>query len=92
MNMNKDLEDFSIVHDNGMNNNNFVDSLCLPELVSRSLNHEILNQVQNDNMLGNSSLCHPEFISGSQEEDILKRVPNDRELVGAHKAFTLSES
>lgn len=70
MNMNKDLEDFSIVHDNGMNNNNFVDSLC-----------------------------HPEFISGSQEEDILKRVPNDsvfmqndRELVGAHKAFTLSES
>lgn len=38
------------------------------------------------------SLCHPEFISGSQEEDILKRVPNDRELVGAHKAFTLSES
>ena len=54
MNMNKDLEDFSIVHDNGMNNNNFVDSLCLPELVSRSLNHEILNQVQNDNMLGNS--------------------------------------
>lgn len=92
MNMNKDLEDFSIVHDNGMNNNNFVDSLCHPELVSRSLNHEILNQVQNDNMLGNSSLCHPEFISGSQEEDILKRVPNDRELVGAHKAFTLSES
>lgn len=63
MNMNKDLEDFSIVHDNGMNNNNFVDSLC-----------------------------HPEFISESQEEDILKRVPNDRELVGAHKAFTLSES
>ena len=63
MNMNKDLEDFSIVYDNGMNNNNFVDSLC-----------------------------HPEFISGSQEEDILKRVPNDRELVGAHKAFTLSES
>ena len=63
MDMNKDLEDFSIVHDNGMNNNNFVDSLC-----------------------------HPEFISGSQEEDILKRVPNDRELVGAHKAFTLSES
>lgn len=63
MNMNKDLEDFSIVHDNGMNNNNFVDSLC-----------------------------HPEFISGTQEEDILKRVPNDRELVGAHKAFTLSES
>ena len=63
MNMNKDLEDFSIVHDNGMNNNNFVDSLC-----------------------------HPEFSSGSQEEDILKRVPNDRELVGAHKAFTLSES
>ncbi|RAI12269.1 MAG: hypothetical protein DKM24_02790 [Candidatus Melainabacteria bacterium] len=63
MNMNKDLEDFSIVYDNGMNNNNFVDSLC-----------------------------HPEFISESQEEDILKRVPNDRELVGAHKAFTLSES
>lgn len=70
MNMNKDLEDFSIVQDNGMNNNNFVDSLC-----------------------------HPEFISESQEEDILKRVPNDsvfmpndRELVGAHKAFTLSES
>ena len=63
MNMNKDLEDFSIVHDNGMNNNNFVDSLC-----------------------------HPEFSSGSQEEYILKRVPNDRELVGAHKAFTLSES
>lgn len=70
MNMNKDLEDFSIVYDNGMNNNNFVDSLC-----------------------------HPEFISGAQEEDILKRVPNDsvfmqddRELVGAHKAFTLSES
>lgn len=63
MNMNKDLEDFSIVYDNGMNNNNFVDSLC-----------------------------HPEFISGFQEEDILKRVPNDRELVGAHKAFTLSES
>lgn len=63
MNMNKDLEDFSIVHDNGMNNNNFV-----------------------------NSLCHPEFISGTQEEDILKRVPNDRELVGAHKAFTLSES
>ncbi len=63
MNMNKDLEDFSIVHDNGMNNNNFVDSLC-----------------------------HPGFISESQEEDILKRVPNDRELVGAHKAFTLSES
>lgn len=70
MNMNKDLEDFSIVYDNGMNNNNFVDSLC-----------------------------HPEFISGSQEEDILKRVPNDsvfmqddRELVGVHKAFTLSES
>ena len=63
MDMNKDLEDFSIVHDNGMNNNNFVDSLC-----------------------------HPEFISGSHEEDILKRVPNDRELVGAHKAFTLSES
>lgn len=92
MNMNKDLEDFSIVYDNGMNNNNFVDSLCHPELVSRSLNHEILNQVQNDNMLGNSSLCHPEFISESQEEDILKRVPNDRELVGAHKAFTLSES
>lgn len=70
MDMNKDLEDFSIVYDNGMNNNNFVDSLC-----------------------------HPEFISGAQEEDILKRVPNDsvfmqddRELVGAHKAFTLSES
>lgn len=63
MDMNKDLEDFSIVFDNGMNNNNFVDSLC-----------------------------HPEFISESQEEDILKRVPNDRELVGAHKAFTLSES
>ena len=63
MDMNKDLEDFSIVYDNGMNNNNFVDSLC-----------------------------HPEFISGSHEEDILKRVPNDRELVGAHKAFTLSES
>ena len=92
MNMNKDLEDFSIVHDNGMNNNNFVDSLCHPELVSRSLNHEILNQVQNDNTLGYNSLCHPEFISESQEEDILKRVPNDRELVGAHKAFTLSES
>ena len=99
MNMNKDLEDFSIVHDNGMNNNNFVDSLCHPELVSRSLNHEILKQVQNDNTLGNNSLCHPEFISGSQEEDILKRVPSDnvfmqnnRELVGAHKAFTLSES
>ena len=92
MNMNKDLEDFSIVYDNGMNNNNFVDSLCHPELVSRSLNHEILNQVQNDNTLGNNSLCHPEFISGSQEEDILKRVPNDRELVGTHKAFTLSES
>ncbi len=92
MNMNKDLEDFSIVYDNGMNNNNFVDSLCHPELVSRSLNHEILNQVQNDNTLGNNSLCHPEFSSGSQEEDILKRVPNDRELVGAHKAFTLSES
>lgn len=99
MNMNKDLEDFSIVHDNGMNNNNFVDSLCHPELVSRSLNHEILNQVQNDNTLGNNSLCHPEFISESQEEDILKRVPSDnvfmqnnRELVGAHKAFTLSES
>ena len=70
MNMNKDLEDFSIVYDNGMNNNNFVDSLC-----------------------------HPEFSLGSQEEDILKRVPSDnvfmqnnRELVGAHKAFTLSES
>ena len=70
MNMNKGFEDFSIVHDNGMNNNKFVDSLC-----------------------------HPEFISGSQEEDILKRVPNDsvfmsndRELVGTHKAFTLSES
>ena len=92
MDMNKDLEDFSIVYDNGMNNNNFVDSLCHPELVSRSLNHEILNQVQNDNTLGNNSLCHPEFSSGSQEEDILKRVPNDRELVGAHKAFTLSES
>lgn len=92
MNMNKDLEDFSIVYDNGMNNNNFVDSLCHPELVSRSLNHEILNQVQNDNTLGNNSLCHPEFISESQEKDILKRVPNDRELVGAHKAFTLSES
>ena len=70
MDMNKDLEDFSIVLDNGMNNNNFVDSLC-----------------------------HPEFSSGSFEKDILKRVPNDsifmpddRELVGAHKAFTLSES
>ena len=99
MNMNKDLEDFSIVYDNGMNNNNFVDSLCHPELVSRSLNHEILNQVQNDNTLGYNSLCHPEFSLGSQEEDILKRVPSDnvfmqnnRELVGAHKAFTLSES
>lgn len=99
MNMNKDLEDFSIVDDNGMNNNNFVDSLCHPELVSRSLNHEILNQVQNDNTLGYNSLCHPEFSLGSQEEDILKRVPSDnvfmqnnRELVGAHKAFTLSES
>ena len=70
MDMNKDLEDFSIVFDNGMNNNNFVDSLC-----------------------------HPELVSGSHEKDILKRVPNDsifmpddRELVGAHKAFTLSES
>ena len=63
MDMNKGFEDFSIAYDNGMNNNNFVDSLC-----------------------------HPELVSGSQEEDILKRVPNDRELVGAHKAFTLSES
>ena len=99
MDMNKDLEAFSIAFDNGINDNNFVDSLCHPEFSSGSLDREILNQVQNDNMLDNNSLCHPEFSSGSLNREILKQVQNDSafvqektELVGARKAFTLSES
>mgnify|MGYP002521598896 CR=1 FL=1 len=128
MDMTKDLEAFSIAFDNGINDNNFVDSLCDSEFISKSqeeeilnqvqndnmldnnslchpefssgsLNREILKQVQNDNMLDNNSLCHPEFISGSLNREILKQVQNDSafvqektELVGARKAFTLSES
>ena len=97
MDMNKDLEAFSIAFDNGINDNNLVDNNN--EVISESLDNAILNQVQNDNMLDNNSLCHPEFSSGSLNREILKQVQNDSafvqektELVGARKAFTLSES
>ena len=105
MDMNKDLEAFSIAFDNGINDNNFVDSLCHPEfsLGSQDVVGETMRFRNKFGMTSsenkNSTLCHPELVSGSQGDKILKQVQNDsafmqndRELVGARKAFTLSES
>ena len=90
-----------VQNDNMLDNN----SLCHPELVSGSQG-VVGETMRFRNKFGmtssenkNSTLCHPEFSSGSLDREILKQVQNDgafvqekTELVGARKAFTLSES
>ena len=89
MDMNKDLEDFSIVYDNGMNDNNFVDSLCHPEFISGS--QEILNLEERYRNECGMTESETSYIMSSRISETHCGIFKDTKMQKS-LAFTLSES
>ena len=89
MDMNKDLEDFSIVFDNGMNDNNFVDSLCHPEFISGS--QEILNLEERYRNECGMTESETSYIMSSRISETHCGIFKDTKMQKS-LAFTLSES